>query len=87
MFHSTRRLCHTAEGTGHVLALKSHAVLSTYVTPCIFLPAYRTATERSNKQILTPLSWLDIAVVAVLTGFSEEILFRGAIIPASFIDW
>eukprot|EP00983_Pelagomonas_calceolata_P073625 1152198-Pelagomonas_calceolata.AAC.4 len=45
------------------------------------------ATERSNKQILTPLNWFDIAIVAILTGVSEELLFRGAIIPGSFLDW
>ena len=49
--------------------------------------SYRQATERSNKQILTPLNWFDIIVVAGLTGVSEELLFRGAIIPGSFIDW
>ncbi len=47
----------------------------------------RVATERSNAQILTNLSWLDIALVALMTGFSEELLFRGAIIPGSFLDW
>jgi len=47
----------------------------------------RQATERSNKQILTPLNWFDIALVACLSGVSEELLFRGAIIPGSFLDW
>jgi hypothetical protein len=37
--------------------------------------------------VLTPLNWLDIALVAAMTGVSEELLFRGAIIPASFLDW
>jgi len=50
-------------------------------------PEFRQATERSNKQILTPLNWFDIAIVAILTGVSEELLFRGAIIPGSFLDW
>lgn len=37
--------------------------------------------------MLTPLNWGDIALVAALTGVSEELLFRGAIIPGSFLDW
>ena len=48
---------------------------------------HRLATERSNKQVLTPLGWLDIGVVALVSGFSEELLFRGAIMPATFLDW
>ncbi|GAX72933.1 hypothetical protein CEUSTIGMA_g388.t1 [Chlamydomonas eustigma] len=48
---------------------------------------FRVATNRSNRQILEPLGWLDIFAVAVLSGWSEELLFRGAIIPGSFLDW
>jgi membrane protease YdiL (CAAX protease family) len=48
---------------------------------------FRQATNRSNKQVLTPLSWGDIAVVSLLTGVSEELLFRSGLIPASFPDW
>ncbi len=39
-------------------------------------PDFKAATERSNKQVLEPLGWADIVAVAVLTGFSEEALFR-----------
>ena len=39
-------------------------------------PDFRIATNRSNKQILQPLGWLDIFLVAVLSGTSEELLFR-----------
>jgi membrane protease YdiL (CAAX protease family) len=47
----------------------------------------RAATDRSNRQVLAPLNWGDVAVVALLSGTSEELLFRGALIPASFPDW
>ncbi len=50
-------------------------------------PEFRFATNRSNKQILEPLGWLDILAIAVISGASEEFLFRGAIIPGSFPDW
>uniref|UniRef100_A0A7S2TRE5 CAAX prenyl protease 2/Lysostaphin resistance protein A-like domain-containing protein n=1 Tax=Lotharella oceanica TaxID=641309 RepID=A0A7S2TRE5_9EUKA len=48
---------------------------------------YQWATDRSNEQVLRPLSMLDLAWVALLPGISEELLFRGALIPAVFPDW
>jgi membrane protease YdiL (CAAX protease family) len=48
---------------------------------------FSEASTRSNQQILGPLSWIDIALVALLTGTSEELLFRSALIPATFPDW
>lgn len=50
-------------------------------------PEFSSASMRSNEQILTPLSWIDITLVALLTGCSEEALFRSALIPASYPDW
>ena len=50
-------------------------------------PEFRHATNVSNCQILSPLGPLDILVVAAVAGLSEEWLFRGAIIPASFPDY
>ncbi|MEW5304087.1 MAG: hypothetical protein WDW36_006721 [Sanguina aurantia] len=50
-------------------------------------PEFQAATQRSNQQVLEPLNYLDIAIVATLTGVSEELLFRSAIIPATSPDW
>ncbi|GIL45466.1 hypothetical protein Vafri_2701 [Volvox africanus] len=47
----------------------------------------REATERSNQQVLSPLTTLDILVVAAASGIPEELLFRGALLPATFPDW
>ncbi|KAG2500923.1 hypothetical protein HYH03_000750 [Edaphochlamys debaryana] len=47
----------------------------------------RVATDRSNAQILTPLNPIDVLVVALASGIPEELLFRGALVPASFPDW
>ncbi|KAG2430510.1 hypothetical protein HXX76_010033 [Chlamydomonas incerta] len=47
----------------------------------------REATDRSNAQILTTLNPFDIALVALASGIPEELLFRGALIPATFPDW
>jgi len=49
--------------------------------------SYRAATERSLTQVLGPLGWLDLAWVSFLPALSEEILFRGALVPAVSPDW
>ena len=38
-------------------------------------------------QVLTPLQWPDLLWLAALPGISEELLFRGALIPAISPDW
>jgi membrane protease YdiL (CAAX protease family) len=48
---------------------------------------FAEATERSNKQVLSPLGWPDIVLVALLTGVSEEFLFRGGLVPLTWPDY
>jgi membrane protease YdiL (CAAX protease family) len=48
---------------------------------------FADATERSNKQVLSPLGWPDIVLVALLTGVSEEFLFRGGLVPLTWPDY
>jgi membrane protease YdiL (CAAX protease family) len=50
-------------------------------------PDFAAATERSNRQVLSPLGWPDVGLVALLSGVSEELLFRGALVPATLPDW
>lgn len=50
-------------------------------------PDYRTASDRSNKMVLQTLSTSDLLWVTFLPGFSEELLFRGALLPALGADW
>ena len=38
-------------------------------------------------QVLEPLGAADLLWVAALPAVSEELLFRGALIPASYPDW
>lgn len=38
-------------------------------------------------QVLSPLAPYDLLWVAALPGISEEVLFRGALIPALSPDW
>ncbi|KAF6264969.1 hypothetical protein COO60DRAFT_1694712, partial [Scenedesmus sp. NREL 46B-D3] len=48
---------------------------------------FAQATERSNKQVLSPLGWPDVLLVALLTGVSEELLFRGGLVPLTWPDY
>ena len=51
-------------------------------------PEFRHATNVSNSQALSPLQGnLDVTVVSVLPALTEELLFRGALIPAISPDW
>jgi membrane protease YdiL (CAAX protease family) len=50
-------------------------------------PDFAEATNRSNQQVLSPLGWTDVALVATFTGVTEELLFRGSLIPATLPDY
>ncbi|PVH63352.1 hypothetical protein PAHAL_2G010900 [Panicum hallii] len=48
---------------------------------------FRDSSEAANTQILTSLEPLDYIVVACLPGISEELLFRGALMPTLGLNW
>ncbi|KAG2639556.1 hypothetical protein PVAP13_2KG432400 [Panicum virgatum] len=48
---------------------------------------FRDSSEAANTQILTLLEPLDYIVVACLPGISEELLFRGALMPILGSNW
>ncbi len=50
-------------------------------------PAFAEATDRSNQQVLQNLAPVDLVWVSFLPGVSEELLFRGALIPSLYPDW
>ncbi|XP_011649506.1 uncharacterized protein LOC101207590 isoform X2 [Cucumis sativus] len=50
-------------------------------------PDFAESSEAANRQVLTSLQPLDYAVVAFLPGISEELLFRGALIPLLGFNW
>ncbi len=43
--------------------------------------------SRHGAQVLSNLGPVDVLWVAAAAGVSEELLFRGALIPATFPDW
>uniref|UniRef100_A0A7N0UVN7 CAAX prenyl protease 2/Lysostaphin resistance protein A-like domain-containing protein n=1 Tax=Kalanchoe fedtschenkoi TaxID=63787 RepID=A0A7N0UVN7_KALFE len=62
------------------------AGLVVLVSSCRYLllkswPEFAESSQAANQQVLTSLGPLDYMVVAFLPGFSEELLFRGALLP------
>ncbi|GFP96076.1 hypothetical protein PHJA_001751700 [Phtheirospermum japonicum] len=73
----------------HVELITGSVIL---VSSCRFLllniwPDFAESSEAANQQVLTSLEPLDYLVVAFLPGISEELLFRGAILPLLGINW
>ncbi|XP_065875145.1 uncharacterized protein [Euphorbia lathyris] len=50
-------------------------------------PDFAESSEAANQQVLTSLEPLDYIVVSFLPGISEELLFRGALLPIFGMDW
>jgi len=52
-----------------------------------FWPGYRQAANFYLQLILKPLLWPDIIWLGLLPGLSEELLFRGVMLPALGFNW
>lgn len=50
-------------------------------------PDFAESSEAANQQVLSSLQPLDYLVVAILSGFSEELLFRGTMLPLIGVNW
>lgn len=50
-------------------------------------PAYRRSAEAYLKLIIKPLVWSDLIWLGLLPGLSEELLFRGMMLPALGFNW
>ncbi|XP_054785801.1 uncharacterized protein LOC129292257 isoform X2 [Prosopis cineraria] len=48
---------------------------------------FAESSEVANRQVLTSLQPLDYMAVAFLPGISEELLFRGALLPLLGMNW
>lgn len=49
--------------------------------------SYREGADVYLSMILTPLKWADLIWLGVLPGMSEELLFRGVMLPAIGLNW
>ncbi|KAK7247355.1 hypothetical protein RIF29_42236 [Crotalaria pallida] len=68
------------------------AGLVVLISSCRYLllntwPDFAESSEAANQQVLSSLQPLDYVVVAFLPGISEELLFRGAILPLLGMNW
>ncbi|OIW00368.1 hypothetical protein TanjilG_05718 [Lupinus angustifolius] len=68
------------------------AGLVVLISSCRYLllktwPDFAESSEVANQQVLSSLQLLDYMVVALLPGISEELLFRGAILPLFGMNW
>lgn len=52
-----------------------------------YWPIYRRSANVYLNYILTPLVWPDVLWLGLLPGISEELLFRGVMLPALGADW
>lgn len=62
------------------------------VSSCRYLlmkiwPDFADSSEAANSQVLSSLEPLDYIMVSLLPGISEELLFRGALLPLFGINW
>ncbi|KAL3501071.1 hypothetical protein ACH5RR_035520 [Cinchona calisaya] len=48
---------------------------------------FAESSEAANRQVLSSLEPLDYVIVAFLPGISEELLFRGALLPLFGMNW
>jgi uncharacterized protein len=50
-------------------------------------PQYRSSADWYLNFILKPLLWPDLIWIGLLPGLSEELLFRGVMLPSLGLDW
>jgi hypothetical protein len=67
-------------GVGLIIILASAVVYRVW-------PGYQQAADFYLEMVLRPLSWPDLIWLGLLPGLSEELLFRGVMLPAAGLDW
>lgn len=50
-------------------------------------PGYRSSADLYLQLVLKPLLWPDLIWLGLLPGLSEELLFRGVMLPALGLNW
>ena len=49
--------------------------------------AYRQSADFYLAMVIKPLNWIDLIWLGLLPGMSEELLFRGVMLPAIGLTW
>lgn len=63
-----------------VISLSRYTLLKTW-------PDFAESSDAANRQVLTSLQRLDYIIVAFLPGITEELLFRGGLLPLLGLNW
>ncbi len=50
-------------------------------------PTYRASADFYLELVIKPLAWADVFWLGLLPGLSEELLFRGVLLPTLGLDW
>lgn len=50
-------------------------------------PQYRASASQYLQLVIQPLVWTDLIWLGLLPGLSEELLFRGVMLPALGLNW
>lgn len=67
------------------LGLGLAITLASFLVYCIW-PAYRQSADYYLNLVLKPLAWPDLIWLGLLPGLSEELLFRGVMLPTFGLD-
>jgi uncharacterized protein len=49
--------------------------------------SYRQSADFYLAMVISPLTWVDLVWLGLLPGMSEELLFRGVMLPAIGLTW
>jgi membrane protease YdiL (CAAX protease family) len=78
--HFTPKACLQGLGLAAVTILSSGLLYRLW-------PSYRHSADAYLDLVLRPLLWPDLIWLGLLPGLSEELLFRGVMLPALGADW
>ena len=76
----------TTEGFLQGIVLAGLIIIASAIMTKVW-PQYRLSAEKYLDFVITPLAMPDLIWVGLLPGLSEELLFRGVMIPALGYDW
>jgi membrane protease YdiL (CAAX protease family) len=73
-------------------AIVTGLIVAVAITVCSAIiyriwPSYRRSADYYLKLVIKPLIWPDIIWLGLLPGLSEELLFRGVMLPAIGLNW
>lgn len=78
----TWQLRHAAWGVGLGLGITAASAIMYQLWP-----QYRLSASLYLQLVIKPLVWTDLIWLGLLPGLSEELLFRGVMLPALGLNW